>query len=250
MTACSVCERESLARGYCNSHYKSWAKYGDPLYAFSEERKRKTSERLKAAQRRPGYVNKRSSVAPRTDEWLAKLSAAHKGKPKSAEHREAIRRARTGTKRGPETIEKMRAASTGRVLSRESRAKISRRMSGRGNPGFGKTVGNGPRGTWSEYRGVKFRSTWEVRFAKAMDALGVEWIYEPERFDFGDCTYLPDFLLPASGEYVEVKGWMSPEAARRISRFREVHPNRVLLVADGPYLDDLEHKVKANQRFI
>lgn len=61
------------------------------------------------------------------------------------------------------------------------------------------------------YKGCRFRSRLEARWAVFFDACGVEWEYEPEGFRSGDIYYLPDFLLHGvegrvSGDvYVEVK---------------------------------------------
>ena len=64
----------------------------------------------------------------------------------------------------------------------------------------------------TEYKGYRFRSRLEARWAVFFDACGVRWEYEPEGFDLGNGQmYLPDFLLHgvsgrASGDlYVEVK---------------------------------------------
>lgn len=60
------------------------------------------------------------------------------------------------------------------------------------------------------YRGYKFRSRLEARWAVFFDALGIEWEYEFEgyKLDNGEC-YLPDFWLPRFhwplGIHVEVK---------------------------------------------
>lgn len=58
----------------------------------------------------------------------------------------------------------------------------------------------------TEYRGYKFRSRLEARWAVFFDAMGIEWKYEPEGFIAGDVPYLPDFYLPATDTWVEVKG--------------------------------------------
>lgn len=56
------------------------------------------------------------------------------------------------------------------------------------------------------YAGVMFRSRLEARWAVLMDAVRVDWTYEPERFQLpGGGTYLPDFVT-ADGAYIEVKG--------------------------------------------
>jgi len=60
----------------------------------------------------------------------------------------------------------------------------------------------------TEYRGIRFRSRLEARWAVFFDQLEIEYEYEPEGFEFDDGTrYLPDFWLPTfdGGMYVEVK---------------------------------------------
>ena len=48
----------------------------------------------------------------------------------------------------------------------------------------------------THYKGYRFRSRLEARWAVFFDTLGIEWVYEPEGFDLGDgFYYLPDFRL-------------------------------------------------------
>lgn len=68
----------------------------------------------------------------------------------------------------------------------------------------------------TRYHGVLFRSKLEADWARAFDALGVEWEYEREGQYFGDVFYLPDFWLPRSRQFVEVKGVFEPEDCRKI----------------------------------
>lgn len=59
----------------------------------------------------------------------------------------------------------------------------------------------------TEYRGYRFRSRLEARWAVFFDALGAKWEYEKEGFDLGDYGwYLPDFWLPDFELWIEVKG--------------------------------------------
>jgi len=60
----------------------------------------------------------------------------------------------------------------------------------------------------TRYRGYRFRSRLEARWAVFFDALEIRWLYEPEGFELSDGTrYLPDFHLPdfGGGTWVEVK---------------------------------------------
>jgi hypothetical protein len=55
------------------------------------------------------------------------------------------------------------------------------------------------------YKGYRFRSRLEARWAVFFDALGVDWQYEPQGYEVGGQRYLPDFWLHMLG-WVEVKG--------------------------------------------
>ena len=56
------------------------------------------------------------------------------------------------------------------------------------------------------YKGYRFRSRLEARWAVFFDALGIEWEYEAEGYDLGPLGYyLPDFYLPQIGCFGEVK---------------------------------------------
>ena len=60
------------------------------------------------------------------------------------------------------------------------------------------------------YKGYRFRSRLEARWAVFFDALGIEWEYEKEGYDLGELGwYLPDFEIKLSNGdewFVEVKG--------------------------------------------
>jgi hypothetical protein len=55
------------------------------------------------------------------------------------------------------------------------------------------------------YRGNRFRSRLEARWAVFFDAVGIEWIYEPDGFMVNGRGYLPDFWLPRFKCFAEVK---------------------------------------------
>lgn len=65
----------------------------------------------------------------------------------------------------------------------------------------------------TKYKGYRFRSRLEARWAVFFDALGLEWMYEPEGIDLGNGVwYLPDFYLPKFGGWLEVKAGMPTQA--------------------------------------
>lgn len=56
------------------------------------------------------------------------------------------------------------------------------------------------------YKGYRFRSRLEARWAVFFDELGIKWEYEPEGFELEDGTmYLPDFYLTDIDAYIEIK---------------------------------------------
>lgn len=74
----------------------------------------------------------------------------------------------------------------------------------------------------TRYNGYLFRSRLEARWAIYLDALGIEYSYEPETFDLGDGVYyLPDFYLPLFDSFMEIKPTLlhidrRPEALARL----------------------------------
>jgi hypothetical protein len=94
----------------------------------------------------------------------------------------------------------------------------------------------------THYKGYRFRSRLEARWAVFFDAIGAEWEYEPEGFVLEDGTYyLTDFHLRnvagrgeefESGLWIEVKGNMHDDDKHKIELFG---------LHDVNY-DTLEHK--------
>ena len=80
------------------------------------------------------------------------------------------------------------------------------------------------------YKGYRFRSRLEARWAVFLDSLGVEYEYEPEGFNLpGVGAYLPDFRVMCHADrgadckpyplYIEVKGVMDETSAKKIKAF-------------------------------
>ena len=57
----------------------------------------------------------------------------------------------------------------------------------------------------TRYKGYRFRSRLEARWAVFFDALGLEWEYEPEGFDLNGIYYLPDLKVFYPGRSPEEK---------------------------------------------
>jgi hypothetical protein len=58
----------------------------------------------------------------------------------------------------------------------------------------------------TEYKGYRFRSRLEARWAIFFDAFSLDWDYEKEGFDLGDgIYYLPDFWINDTHCWIEIK---------------------------------------------
>lgn len=91
----------------------------------------------------------------------------------------------------------------------------------------------------TSYKGYRFRSRLEARWAVFFDVLRIKWEFEPEGFELpGGQRYLPDFFLPkfnhadGLGMYVEVK----PTTESDFSKPRALAnlTGREVLLAVGP----------------
>ncbi len=58
----------------------------------------------------------------------------------------------------------------------------------------------------TRYKGYRFRSRTEAKFAVLFDNIDVKWEYEKEGFNLNGKLYLPDFWLPDFEQFVEIKG--------------------------------------------
>ena len=82
-----------------------------------------------------------------------------------------------------------------------------------------------------------FRSGFEVRVAKALKAKKIKFKFEPEKFQYVQPQrwrhYTPDFLLSASGCYVECKGRLTKEDRDKLLWVKEQYPDlRLVLLFD------------------
>jgi len=144
-------------------------------------------------------------------------------KPKSEEHKQKIKENHAdfsgenhpmyGKHHSIETIKKMSEIRIRLGLSK-----------GRNNPMYGKLPFQKMRRYYydSPLQGVVcLRFSYEFAYAKYLDANKILWMYEMETFDLGDRTYTPDFFLPKFEKFIEVKGYMSDKAQKKIDMFLE-----------------------------
>jgi hypothetical protein len=67
----------------------------------------------------------------------------------------------------------------------------------------------------TRYKGYRFRSRLEARWAVFFDNLAVRWEYEPQGFHTPYGPYLPDFFLPDLALWVEIKPEIMPGENRQ-----------------------------------
>lgn len=120
-----------------------------------------------------------------TEKLAAACSAGLKQKWKN--ERESIRAAQNKGKNTPEY--------------RERRSALTKKMLSDPKSNFGHRYGNR-----EELFGCVFRSSWEVKVAKFLTRIGVQWEYEKHVFKMPDGRrYTPDFYLPELDLFLEVK---------------------------------------------
>jgi len=135
----------------------------------------------------------------------------------------------TKTEKGKQRISEMKK---GKPLSDKARKNMSiaaaKRV--RENPGSLYTRG---RGGYREDVGQYFRSEWEAQYARFLNANGIEWVYEPKTFALTETlNYTPDFYLPKTDEWVEVKGYWDDKSILKCSLFEENYPELSLVKID------------------
>lgn len=91
----------------------------------------------------------------------------------------------------------------------------------------------------TRYKGYRFRSRLEARWAVFFDALGIRWEYEPEGFDLGPHGwYLPDFWLPELDCWAEIKPEQPIESLKLDPRHNHF-PGNLIVLAGTPGPADL-----------
>jgi len=92
---------------------------------------------------------------------------------------------------------------------------------------------------WYETRkGIKVRSPWEQYVCDLLTDFRIEYEYEKQRFNLDHTTYLPDLYLPRYDLWIEVKGRMDTESAKKIKLFSQEHS---LLVIDGGRYKEIQN---------
>lgn len=94
-----------------------------------------------------------------------------------------------------------------------------------------------PKPIETKYKGYRFRSRLEARWAVYFDSLRIDWEYEKEGFHLPSGMYLPDFWLPQVSMWAEVKhGEFSLQENRLCQELSAATGMRVLKLDGTPSL--------------
>ena len=85
----------------------------------------------------------------------------------------------------------------------------------------------------TRYKGYRFRSRLEARWAVFFDTLGLQWEYEREGFNLDGNYYLPDFWLPQVKTWAEVKGETFTEKEAELCRLLSTTTGSGVVMLDG-----------------
>lgn len=73
---------------------------------------------------------------------------------------------------------------------------------------------------------VTMRSTWEKKYAEYLKSNNIDFYYEPKCFPLSNGkSYIADFYLPATDEYVEIKGYLSEFQKDKYELLKQEYPN-------------------------
>jgi predicted nuclease of restriction endonuclease-like RecB superfamily len=81
--------------------------------------------------------------------------------------------------------------------------------------------------------------------ARLYSFLGIAWKYAPRTFDIGKHTYTPDFYLPDTDMYVEVKNFWGDYSRVRDTEFRKRYKEKLVVVLRNEYLQLEERCAKS-----
>lgn len=144
---------------------------------------------------------------------------------RSPENREKV----TAALNRPEVLKKLSDSKLGdknpmKLL--ENRIKISGRPAHDGS-------GRGKGSYFNKKDGdiVWLRSTYETRFATILDHLNIEWKYEVP-ISLYNTIWHPDFYLPTEDLFIEVKGWITADAKKKLFLVNDIYPNINLIIVE------------------
>lgn len=84
-----------------------------------------------------------------------------------------------------------------------------------------------------EYKGIDLHGSWELKYAQYLDSNNIRWIRNKDSFNYEfegkSRKYTPDFYLPDTDQYIEIKGYKTDKDEEKWSQFPK-HRNLVVLM--------------------
>lgn len=98
-------------------------------------------------------------------------------------------------------------------------------------------------------QGIVKMCRWDRKKAQYYDSNNIQYVYEPKAFeivlnDGCETTYTPDFYLPNTDEYIEVKGYFRGDAKLKFETFKELYPEIKIKLLMEQDLKDLGINLK------
>jgi hypothetical protein len=91
----------------------------------------------------------------------------------------------------------------------------------------------------TRYKGYRFRSRLEARWAVFLDALNTKYSYEREGYDLSGQWYLPDFYVPDWNCWIEIKGQEpSADEIAKCEALARTSGKIVLMIIGDPWAAD------------
>ena len=195
----------------------------------------------KTANKRTKYCSRKCQY--QCPKYINLQSNSHRNQKVSEETKMKISKKLTGRLVSKETIQRIKQSNKISAINRifipwnkgipwTENHKLKLRQSYINGRKIPKNCGNGITGFRKDI-GHFVRSTWEANIARIMKYEKIEYQYEPQRFDLGELgTYLPDFYIPQSDYYIEVKGYWREKSKEKVRKFSEDH-DIIIIEKDG-----------------
>jgi transposase-like protein len=126
------------------------------------------------------------------------------------------------------TLRDCNEARIGQHHSEETKLKMSQTAIDQILSGTRSSHGNGKRMTCLTPNDgfVVMRSSWEKKYAEYLKNNKIDFFYEPKAFQLSNNkSYVADFYLPATDEYIEIKGFLSEDQSDKYALFKTEYPN-------------------------
>lgn len=133
------------------------------------------------------------------------------------------------TKQTDERVAKYAASNSSSVKNRRPRGPLSEESKRKISDTINKKVANGEWHTTLskdkhfKYKGIDLHCSWELSYAKYLDANGIMWKRCDTRFRYvfegKNHYYTPDFYLPETDEFVEIKGFKTSKDEAKWAQF-------------------------------